>query len=323
MHRRVTVFLLTALVLLPVLASPSLGQNCNCATTEPSTALSGSTHDAYGGANGFYGIQLLALGGTNYNIHVSDRTYDSAAFGRIQVIDCATGAVIIDQTFDSSIGDFDNPASIDVPVSIPAASFQVTLTAMEFSGSSLWFGDTQFHVGSTPTTSQTITETRCYETVCPCSTFEMASALIGSDHDAYGGANGFYGVQLRALGGSNYNIHVSDRTYDSAAFGRIQVVDCQTGVVLVDQLFDSSIGDFDNPASIDVPVNIPAQFFSVTLTTQEFSGSSVWFGDSQEHVGSTPTTSQLLTATRCYDATSQPVATESVTWGRLKDLYRN
>jgi hypothetical protein len=118
-----------------------------------------------------------------------------------------------------------------------------------------------------------------------------------------------------------YTIHVSDRTFDGAAFGAIQVTDCETGVVIVSQNFDSSIGDFNNPASIDVPVVINAQYFTVELTTQEFSGSSLWFGDDKVTVGSTPTTSQLNTETRCYFAADPPVAVETTTWGSIKQKY--
>lgn len=155
---------------------------------------------------------------------------------------------------------------------------------------------------------------------CNCASYQGDVTLQGTPKDAYGFPNGFYGIQLLNNGGGNYTIHVSDRTSDGAAFASIVVTDCETGAVLVNQSFDSTIGDFNNPASIDVPVVIPAMYFTVTLTAQEFSASSLWFGDDQVLLGNPPT-SQLNTQTRCYMGADPPVPTEVTTWGGLKRKF--
>jgi len=278
---------LAATIVASIPSPASATANCNCASTESATELGGTVTEA-----AFYSVQLLNQGGGNYNVHVYDATYDAAAFGRIQVTNCQTGDVILDQTFDSSIGNYTTPGSIDVPVVIAVPAFQVTLTTRSIRFVAL-FGNDQVYLGNPPT-SQLNTQTRCYVS-CDCTTFASASVLGGTVAEA-----AFYSVQLLNQGGGNYNVHVYDATYDAAAFGRIKVTDCQTGDVIVDQAFDSSIGNYTTPGSIDVPVVITAQFFTVELTTQEYSASSLFFGNDQVYLGNPPT-SQLNTQIRCYE----------------------
>jgi hypothetical protein len=285
------------------------GASCNCESTQPAGALEGTVADA-----AFYSIQLLNQGGANYVIHVYDQTYDAAAYGTIVVTDCATGNVLVNQSFDSSYGNFNTPGSIDVPVVITAQQFQVTLTAQEYSASSLFFGNDQVYLGNPPT-SQLNTQTRCYESFCDCPVYASAALLGGTVQNA-----AFYSLQLLNQGGGNYLIHVYDQTFDAAAYGTIVVTDCATGAVLINQSFDSSYGNFNTPGTLDVPVVIPAANFTVTLTTMEFSASSLYFGNEQVYLGNPPT-SQVNTQTRCYFAADPPTAVESVTWGQLKSRF--
>ena len=307
-------------MLMASLFSPQItfAQSCMCNSTESDTVLEGTAKDAYGFPNGFYGIQLINNGGGNYTVHVSDRTDDGAAFGSIVVTDCDSGIELVNLGFDSTIGTFATPGNLDLAVNIPATNFSVTLTTQEFSGSSLWFGDDRVFLGNPPT-SQLNTETRCYF-ACGCETVDSASNLGGTPNDAFGFPNGFYGIQLINNGGGNYTVHVSDRTEDGAAFGSIVVTDCDSGVELVNLSFDSTIGGFNNPGSIDLAVFIPAAAFRVKLTAQEFSGSSLWFGNDRVFLGNPPT-SQLNTETRCYTAGDPPVPVETMSWGQLKKRF--
>jgi hypothetical protein len=107
--------------------------------TEGVDALAGEALDCTGWPNGFYSIQLRWLEGTNYQVHVHDHTSDDSAYGRIEV--STGGDVLVDRTYDSSIGTHNEPGSVDEAITIDASSFSVTLTAMEQSGSCVIFGN--------------------------------------------------------------------------------------------------------------------------------------------------------------------------------------
>lgn len=52
---------------------------------------------------------------------------------------------------------------------------------------------------------------------------------IANQANAFGGNNGFFGIQLRGVSyeanGELVEVHVSDRTFDSNAYGAISIVD--------------------------------------------------------------------------------------------------
>lgn len=169
------VFLLMVGMSVSVSAQPCPDSDGVC---EFKTALDGDPRTA-----SFFSIQLRRISGTDYEIHLFDRTFDNNAFGRITVTDCDTGAVIIDKRYPASpgpfVGDFNNPGSFSEALTIPAARFSVLMESSKFSTSSIFFGDDRLAIGNPPT-SQIQNETRCFECT-PCSEIEaqVFDALCG------------------------------------------------------------------------------------------------------------------------------------------------
>jgi hypothetical protein len=155
---RILAWLAVAVLALAAPASPALAGTC-----ESVQLLEAPQLDVLNSGGGFYSIQFRRIAGNDYEIHVADRTADSAANANIVVTDIDTTAELVNQSFNSSIGDFQNPGTLDVPVTLPisAVNIEVTLTAQEFSKSSIFFGTDQIIVGNPPT-SQINTDTRCY-----------------------------------------------------------------------------------------------------------------------------------------------------------------
>lgn len=146
---------------------------------------------------------------------------------------------------------------------------------------------------------------------------DFASMLEGTPQNS-----GFYLIQLLNDGGGNYTVHVYDATNDPDAHASIVVTDCQLGTTIVDESFDSTIGAFGSPASVDVPVIINATSFHVQMTAGEFSYSRICFGDSTfTYLGPGNGGNAEDTMYWNFEA-DPPVPAEPTTWGRIKSLFR-
>ena len=119
--------------------------------------------------------------------------------------------------------------------------------------------------------------------VAPKPTCISVTALEGSQQNAGGYLQGFFSIQLRRISGDDYQIHVYDRTEDVDAYGSIVVTDLGTQQVILSKRFPAAAGpgygSFNSPGSYDEALTITANNFRVYLEVQEYSGSSLFFGD--------------------------------------------
>jgi hypothetical protein len=96
--------------------------------------------------NTFYTIQLRQISADQFEVHIYDYTADSAAYGRIAVVDTSTSAVLWDKTY-GSYGTFGSGGTFDETITISANSFSVYLEGREYSGVWLRFGSVGSYFG--------------------------------------------------------------------------------------------------------------------------------------------------------------------------------